>query len=227
MILFLLQLLIAQAFACPHDRVVRTQQGEFLLYVYMPEGSNPCFETIYKIESDRLRHLRTPIQEYGTQIHMILMSFPQIQRQRVTIASWKILSERTGYNLYFTFVFHMGSSTPNDPVYQLESKSYSGAIGNHEAAEEWAVNHIRAVSPHQSYHSPKRIRLDQMEEVKIPSPHLSRFSSRRPSPLSISVYQSFEDADNDIANQLYEPLLRSESEPSSSDFPVHHTEESD
>lgn len=225
MIIFLLQFLIAQAFACPHDRVVRTQQGEFLLYVYMPDGPNPCFETIYKIESDRLRHLRTPLQEYGTQIHMIWMSFPQIQRQRVTIASWKILSERTGYNLYFTFVFHMGSSTPNDPVHQLESKSYSGAIANHEAAEEWAVNHIRSVSPNQSYHSP--IRIDQIEEVKTPSPPPTTYSSRRPSPLSISVYQSFDNFDDDIANQLYEPLLRSESEPSSSDFPVHMAEESD
>lgn len=204
---------IAQAHAFPVDRVEQTATGEYVLVIHIRNEIGTYNEYSYRIQSDRLRHLTVPSQENGTQISLIIMSFPTIHEQRLCVTSWKITSERTGYSHFFTFLFNLDSEDPNEPFYNLQSKTYSGLYLNHEAAEEWATFYFRPVSPMRS-HSPSVVRDDEeyfsLDDSKTESP-ASRLREHRPSRLSISNYQRAEE-------DLFEPLLnRSESEPSSKD----------
>jgi hypothetical protein len=73
-------------------------------------------------------------------------SSPNISNRLVIVSTWRISNERN-FALFFSFVFDRETNTPDRPIYALQGHNYDQARSNHEAAEEWASIHVRAMTP--------------------------------------------------------------------------------
>lgn len=77
---------------------------------------------------------------------MLFRTEPVIEGRNVLITTW-VITSRTHFSLYFSFVFDRDTNTPDRPIYILQGFNFTQATENHESATVWTHLQIRPISP--------------------------------------------------------------------------------